>query len=73
MQAQKETSTDADGGVTRKELIPNWSSPDFAKFVDEVEKLLNECFEKEGHGNLKRAEELWDQILNVEQVFWPEV
>lgn len=71
-QGKEDFEADADGGVTRKELIPNWSSADFTTFVDEVARLLDESFE-DGKGDMKRAEELWNQVLDVEEIFWPKV
>lgn len=77
---------DADGGALRKEFIPNWSSPEFARFVDRLEDLidsavrevLNGCAEGEEREKAKedilaRVEGRWRTLLVAERAFWPEV
>ncbi|KXX75486.1 putative bifunctional TENA-E protein [Madurella mycetomatis] len=77
---------DADGGALRKEFIPNWSSPEFARFVDRLESLidsavgevLNGCAEGEEREKAKedilaRVEGRWRTLLVAERAFWPEV
>ncbi|KAL2169066.1 hypothetical protein VTG60DRAFT_6488 [Thermothelomyces hinnuleus] len=81
-QAEKE---DADGGALRKEFIPNWSSPEFAHFVDKLARLIDEAVakvlkEKEGDAReqtkqeiLGRVEGKWRTLLEAEKQFWPDV
>ncbi|KFY17672.1 hypothetical protein V492_00480 [Pseudogymnoascus sp. VKM F-4246] len=37
---------DADGGALRTEFIPNWSSPEFAAFVDRLAHIIDEAVNK---------------------------
>lgn len=37
---------DADGGALRTEFIPNWSSPEFADFVDRLAHIIDEAVNK---------------------------
>ncbi|KAL2190047.1 heme oxygenase-like protein [Thermothelomyces heterothallicus CBS 203.75] len=81
-QAGKE---DADGGALRKEFIPNWSSPEFAHFVDKLARLIDDAVakvleEKEGDAReqtkqeiLGRVEGKWRTLLEAEKQFWPDV
>ncbi|KAF2637880.1 heme oxygenase-like protein [Massarina eburnea CBS 473.64] len=71
---------DADGGAMRKEFIPNWTNDEFIKFVDTLEKLLNEGVaqaiardEALKEGLVRRAEYVWENLLDAEEAFWPEV
>ncbi|KAL2153549.1 hypothetical protein VTH82DRAFT_4704 [Thermothelomyces myriococcoides] len=76
---------DADGGALRKEFIPNWSSPEFARFVDKLAKLIDEAVakvlaEKEGDAReqtkreiLDRVEGPWRTLLEAEKQFWPDI
>lgn len=41
---------DADGGALRTEFIPNWSSPDFAAFVDRLANIIDEAVNKLSEG-----------------------
>ncbi|KAK4109103.1 heme oxygenase-like protein [Canariomyces notabilis] len=77
---------DADGGALRKEFIPNWSSPEFAKFVERLQTLIDSAvakvlkgYEKEDEreqvkqGILARVEGRWRTLLVAERAFWPDV
>lgn len=72
-------SKDADGGALRKEFIPNWSSPEFKAFVDQLGDIIDKAFEEEIklHGEgvrtklTERAEAKWQQLLAAEEAFWP--
>jgi thiaminase len=76
---------DADGGALRKEFIPNWSSSDFAAFVDKLGKLIDgavagvlEGREAEEKERLKgeilgRVEGKWKTLLEAERQFWPDI
>ncbi|KAK0128844.1 hypothetical protein ONS95_000792 [Cadophora gregata] len=75
---------EADGGALRKEFIPNWTSDEFAAFVDEIAGLVDELWEKEGEKEgtgkgrggeerRERVEGIWKRVLDVERVFWPAV
>lgn len=71
---------DADGGALRKEFIPNWTSEEFADFVEKIGRFVDVLWEQErsGAGEGKevvkeKVEELWRRLLEVEVVFWPVV
>lgn len=73
---------DDDGGALRKEFIPNWSSDEFAGFVDKLGTIIDSAVAKmlERPGGeqlkdslLKRVEGQWKSLLTAEAAFWPEV
>lgn len=69
---------DLDGGSLRRQFIPNWTSPEFEKFVNTIGDVLDELA-----GQVKGAEEIerergkclawWKQVLWLEERFWPNV
>lgn len=64
---------DADGGALRNEFIPNWSSDEFAKFIDDLADITDELAAREGA--LKKIEvfkALWLHVLDIERGFWPD-
>ncbi len=65
----------ADGGVLGKELIPNWTSAEFAAFVGTIGGLVDELGKVEGvmenDEERRRCEEVWRQVLWLEERFWP--
>ncbi|KAL2022825.1 hypothetical protein VTK56DRAFT_4356 [Thermocarpiscus australiensis] len=77
--------SDADGGALRREFIPNWSSADFARFVDRLGRLIDSAVAGvlEGKGEadvervkgeiLARVEGKWRTLLEAEKAFWPDV
>lgn len=74
-------SDDADGGALRREFIPNWSSPEFAIFVDKLGSIIDEAADRQvrllgpdARSDLfKRAETKWREVLAAEQSFWPQM
>lgn len=80
-----EKEQDADGGALRREFIPNWSSPEFAEFVDKLGRLIDAAVAgalagKEGEELervraeiLGRVEGKWRTLLEAERLFWPDV
>jgi thiaminase len=71
---------DADGGAMRKEFIPNWTNDEFIKFVDTLERIVNDGVreavgedEEKRKEVVERAEKWWKAILDAEEAFWPEV
>ncbi|KAG4436450.1 hypothetical protein IFR05_008064 [Cadophora sp. M221] len=65
---------EADGGALRKEFIPNWTSPDFASFVDEIAEFMDKLWERDGNAErMKVVEGIWTRVLDVEKKFWPVV
>ncbi|KAJ4353665.1 uncharacterized protein N0V89_005395 [Didymosphaeria variabile] len=76
----KSNASDADGGAMRKEFIPNWTNDEFINFVDTLEKILNDGVQDaiRGDGGVRkqieeRAEQVWQQLLDAEEAFWPRV
>lgn len=58
----------------RNEFIPNWRSNEFAKFVDEIGVILDECFAREkAEKDVEALCRLWKSVLDVEIGFWPVV
>jgi thiaminase len=80
-----DTSGDADGGALRREFIPNWSSLEFAKFVDQLGEIIDEGVnealslqspdrvEELKRGLEERAHMKWVYVLEAETAFWPDV
>lgn len=79
---------DEDGGALRKEFIPNWTSDEFAAFVDRIGWFVDELWKgdsgvvarntvgvvgKPGPMLGRVLEGLWKELLDVERVFWPVV
>lgn len=71
---EKSNDKDRDGGALRQEFIPNWSSPEFAKFVDDLAEILDSLASRENA--LKKVEvykAVWLHVLNIEKGFWPDI
>ncbi|KAF2202046.1 heme oxygenase-like protein [Delitschia confertaspora ATCC 74209] len=70
-------STDAHIIALHQALIPNWTSPAFAKFVDAtralVDELANTNTTRDGKEEMVRCEEVFRQICWLEERFWPDV
>jgi thiaminase len=72
---------DADGGAVRDEFIANWTSAEFAAFVDELGGIIDEAVAKEisvrGDQSaaelMQRCQPKWNQLLVAEAAFWPGV
>ncbi|KAJ5609123.1 hypothetical protein N7528_009690 [Penicillium herquei] len=67
---------DMDGGALREKFIPNWSSEEFEKFVDQIGEVLDlMATEIKGveEGELMRGRclEWWRQVVWLEERFWP--
>jgi thiaminase len=73
----KPPTSDADGGALRENFIPNWTSQAFADFVQELEQLVNELMDEANPSLTEDAQdeckELWEEVLDIERRFWPEV
>ncbi|KAF1816224.1 heme oxygenase-like protein [Eremomyces bilateralis CBS 781.70] len=58
-------------------LIPNWTSPAFSKFVDAcrslVDDLANSTNIPNGKEEMDRCEQVFRQVCWLEEQFWPEV
>jgi thiaminase len=65
---------DADGGALREAFIPNWTSAEFEKFVDEIAELTDELYvREEGWKRVEVFKAVWEHILGIERGFWPDV
>jgi thiaminase len=75
--ASKPAESDADGGALRDAFIPNWTSPEFADYVHQLRKLVDELMEQANLFQIKDAEDecrkLWEEVLDIEKRFWPNV
>jgi thiaminase len=54
-------------------FIPNWSSDEFAGFVEGLGDLVDELGKDAEEEDVRDAEEVWKQVLWVEERFWPDV
>ena len=71
MQPDKYTH-DLDGGALRREFIPNWTSAEFEKFVQEIADVTDELAEREeAWQRVDVYKAVWEHILEVERRFWP--
>ncbi|KAL6250278.1 hypothetical protein RBB50_002579 [Rhinocladiella similis] len=66
---------DKDGGALRGDFIPNWTSPEFEKFVEDIAEVTNLLAEREDAINrrLDVYTAVWTHILDIEAKFWPSV
>ncbi|KAH0494455.1 hypothetical protein TgHK011_001073 [Trichoderma gracile] len=82
----KKPEEDADGGALRRELIPNWSSAEFARFVDALGEIVDAGVRREMEMRkgdeekevvkarlVERAMGKWRDVLAAEEAFWPAV
>ncbi|KAF2454729.1 hypothetical protein BDY21DRAFT_101877 [Lineolata rhizophorae] len=58
-------------------LIPNWTSPNFHKFVDAckalVDELANTTSTPNGKEEMQRCEQIFRHVCWLEERFWPDV
>ncbi|EHK24357.1 uncharacterized protein TRIVIDRAFT_146702 [Trichoderma virens Gv29-8] len=77
-----DSEEDADGGALRREFIPNWSSKEFAQFVDQLGEIIDSAVQREMELRrdadevvktvlLDRALAKWHEVLAAENAFWP--
>lgn len=76
---------DADGGAVKKEFIPNWTSPEFAAFVDRLGRTLDRAVSQAlaavdpadrqavQAGIIERTAGTWSALLVAEAAFWPQL
>jgi thiaminase len=73
----KPPTSDVDGGALRESFIPNWTSQAFSEFVQQLEQLVNELMDEANPSLTEAAQdeckELWEEVLDIERRFWPEV
>jgi hypothetical protein len=79
--ADQDASEDADGGALRNDFIENWTSREFAQFVNDLGHIIDEAVREEvdkggentGKQFLARGRAKWTDILAAEELFWPKV
>lgn len=75
--ASKAPASDADDGALRNHFIPNWTCQEFADFVEQLEQLVNELMDDIGMNLTQDVQDelkqLWDEVLEIEKRFWPEL
>lgn len=65
---------DMDGGALREAFIPNWTSKEFAQFVEEIADVMDELsVREEGWRRAEVFKAVWEHILGIERSFWPDV
>lgn len=65
---------DADGGALNDSFIPNWTSPEFEKFVADIARYTDELARREGaSASDPRYSEMWHRVLEIEKSFWPDL
>ena len=52
-------------------FVDNWTSPEFHKFVDDLASLVNDLGIEKGSDMWKRAEMVWDRVVELEVELWP--
>lgn len=69
--------SDSHNAALHHSLIPNWTSPAFAKFVDACRSVVDELANAQTSGNgreeMSRCEGSWKQVLWLWERTWPEV
>ncbi|KAM5537679.1 hypothetical protein V8D89_008757 [Ganoderma adspersum] len=54
-----------------QELVQNWTSPEFEKFVDTLADLVNRLDIPQNSVVFAQAEEIWARVVELEEAFWP--
>jgi formylaminopyrimidine deformylase / aminopyrimidine aminohydrolase len=52
-------------------LIENWTTTEFESFVKELGIIVDELNIHEGSSGWKRAQEIWERVIELEVGFWP--
>jgi thiaminase len=53
-------------------LARNWTSDEFARFVQDLEGLVDAYGVQPGSVHWKSAENVWNRVFELEDAFWPE-
>ena len=65
---------DADGGALWDAFIPNWTSPEFEKFVADIARYTDELARRVGaRASDPEYNGMWQRVLQIERAFWPDV
>ncbi|RPD75630.1 heme oxygenase-like protein [Lentinus tigrinus ALCF2SS1-7] len=54
-----------------RQLVENWTCPEFEQFVDDIADLVNRLQILPGTAPFIRAEEIWARVVELEEMFWP--
>ncbi|KAJ1310037.1 hypothetical protein OPQ81_006790 [Rhizoctonia solani] len=54
-------------------FITNWTSDEFKKFVDDLERLVDLLDIEPGSDAWRQAEIIWNRVIELEEEFWPKV
>ncbi|KAI0703682.1 heme oxygenase-like protein [Cerioporus squamosus] len=54
-----------------RQLVENWTCPEFERFVDDIADLVNRLPISPGTSAFSRAEEIWARVVELEEMFWP--
>ncbi|KAI9872463.1 MAG: hypothetical protein M1830_001597 [Pleopsidium flavum] len=77
MSVENPYTNDLDGGALRAKFIPNWTNESFKGFVTQIGRLVDEVAESDdvmgSQEEKKRCEEVWRQVVGLEERFWPVV
>jgi thiaminase len=71
----KDGADDEDGGAVRREFMPNWTSPEFVAFVEQLADIIDSAVQMQEddakEALLQRGLVKWREILAAEEAFWP--
>ncbi|KAM0740939.1 hypothetical protein ACQRIT_003796 [Beauveria bassiana] len=78
MDAPKDSVEDEDGGVVRRAFIDNWTSAEFAAFVERLAAVIDGAVraqqgEDAQEALRRRGMVMWKAVLEAEAAFWPAV
>ena len=59
----------SDGPI--RELAKNWTCDDFVRFVRDLAELVDAFDVQPGSERWKRAELIWERVVELEEAFWP--
>ncbi|KAJ6789665.1 hypothetical protein PWT90_08679 [Aphanocladium album] len=78
VEAGRDGADDEDGGAVRQEFIANWTSPEFAAFVEQLGAIIDAAVQAQGNDDddtkealLQRGLVKWRELLAAEEAFWP--
>ena len=70
--SKKDQSANASFARFVRPFAANWSSDEFIKFVDDLASLVDDLHLMPGSDEWKRAEGLWERVVELESEFWPQ-
>ncbi|KAF1733190.1 hypothetical protein CRV24_007089 [Beauveria bassiana] len=77
MDGAKDGAEDEDGGAVRRAFIDNWTSAEFAAFVERLAAVIDGAVRAQGEDAQealrRRGMVMWRAVLEAEAAFWPAV